>query len=161
VDAIARMLRFRFGGEPIDAQLSLWGCVLGGVGVSGFAIATLASRVEFLLGAMAALVACALLFLLGVLARRVHLAVRDGEAPWRSRRLELLAHGAGVAVAGLGGWALVDAVPVEAEAVTGAMLILGGYAATLCLGCWSTLANSVRLPVEVDPASSALRTPRG
>ena len=154
MNAIARALRRHLSREPLDAWLSLWGGVLGGVGVSGTAIAALrqhaASRVEFLLGAMATLVACLLLFLLGTLARLVHLAVRDGQAPWRLRRRELAAHGAGLIVAGLGGWALADAAPDMAGAVTGALLVLGAYTAILCLGCWSTLANSANLRIDVD-----------
>src|SRR5690348_8059686 len=137
MNGIARTLRYRLGREPLDAWLSLWGCVLGGVGVSGFAVAALwkhaASRVEFLLGAMAALGACLLLVRLGALARRVHLAVWAGRAPWRLRHRELAAHAVGLVLVGLGGWALAGAAPGVAGAVTGAVLVLAAYAATLCL----------------------------
>lgn len=153
MNAIFRILRFRLGSEPMDAWLSRWGCALGGITLSGMAASALwqhaESRLEFLLGVVAAVVSCLLLFLLGALARQVHLNVEEGKAVWRSRQGELLSHGAGLVILGFSGWALVSASLGIAGMVTGALLILGGYVAVLCLGCWSTLVSSRRNSVEV------------
>ena len=68
MNALARALRVHLNSEPLDAWLSRWGCALGGLGIPALAAALrrhAASRAEFLLGAMAAAVACALLVLLG------------------------------------------------------------------------------------------------
>jgi hypothetical protein len=161
MNALWRILRFRLGSEPLDALASQWSCILGGLGIGGLAIVTLrehaASRIEFLLGTTAAVLACLLLFLLGVLARQVHLTVREGRVPWRSRRWELLSHGAGVAVLGLGGWAFTSVSPGIAGLVTGALLVLGTYASILCLGCWSTVAHSLRSSRTAEPAAPSDR----
>jgi len=145
---VTRALRFRLCDEPFDASLSWWGCGVGGLGNCGLAILALrhntTNQVEFLPGVLASLVACLLLFLLGALARQVHLAVWQGKAPWRSRSGELLAHGVGLAVLGIGGWASLEASPGVAGALTAGQLVLGVYVAILCLGCWSTLVNAPR-----------------
>src|SRR6266404_1528889 len=90
-------LRLRVGPDPLDAWLSRWGCNLGGLGLSALALLALrhyaASQLEFLLGALTSVMTCLLLFLLGALSRKVHLAVWEGKAPWRARGGELLAHG--------------------------------------------------------------------
>jgi len=143
-----RALRFRLGEEPLDASLSWWGCSVGGLSICALAILGIrryaTTQWEFLLGVMASLVACLLLVLLGALASQVHLAVWQGKVPWRSRRGELLAHGVGLAVLGIGGWATMDASPGMAGALTAGQLVLGVYVAVLCLGCWSTLALARR-----------------
>lgn len=157
MNAVYRLLRARLSDEPVDAWLSRWGCAFGGLALPGLALAVLrthtASRQEFVLGAAAAGVAGLLLFLLGGLARQVHLAARAGRAPWRVRRGELLSHAAGLATVGLGGWAVVSASPGVAATVIGMLLILAAYAVILCLGCWSTVVRSL----ESVPADSVSR----
>jgi hypothetical protein len=148
MSTLTRTLRFRLSDEPLDASLSWWGCSVGGLGICALAILGLrryaTTQLEFLLGVMASLVACLLLLLLGALARQIHLAVWQGKAPWRSRRGELVAHGVGLAVLGIGGWASMDTSPGMAGALTAGQLVLGVYVAVLCLGCWSTLAHAPR-----------------
>src|SRR5437773_8848736 len=74
-----RTLPLRPDRDPLDASLSRWGCILGGLGLCILALLTLrqsaASKLEFLFGATLSVVDCLLLFLLGALGRRVHLAV--------------------------------------------------------------------------------------
>ena len=146
MSTLTRTLRFRLGDEPLEAWLSWWGCSVGGLGICALAILALrhyaTTQFEFLLGVMASLVSWLLLLLLGALARRVHLAVWQGKAAWRSRRGELLAHGVGLAVLGIGGWASMDTSPGIAGALTAGQLVLGFYVAILCLGCWSTLTHA-------------------
>ena len=155
VNPVVRALRIPLSSGPPEAWISLWGCLLGGLGASGFAIGALrqyaASRTELLLGVMATFVTCALLFLLGALSHLVHLAVEDGRATWRFRRYELAAHGVGLVMVVLGGRALADASPSVAGMVTGVVLILGAYTAIVCLGCWSTLAGSQRRSGGTSP----------
>lgn len=144
MNTITRIVHLKLAREPMDAWLSRWGCNLGGLTLCALTLTALrhsaVSRIEFLRGAVAALVACLLLILLGSLARQVHLAARDGRASWRSRRGELFSHGIGLVVLALGGWAFAGASPGTVETmVTGAFLILALYAAILCAGCWSTL----------------------
>jgi hypothetical protein len=131
--------------------------MFGGFALSGFAIATLwthtASRLEFVVGVAAAAAAGMLLLLLGALSRQVHLAVWAGRAPWRSRRAELLSHAAGLAVLGFGGWAASSASPGLASGVIGGLLVLGAYAAVLCLGCWFTVVRSMREPITAAPGT--------
>jgi hypothetical protein len=147
MNALTRKVCVRQGNEPLDASLSWWGCSVGGLGICAGAILALqhyaVTRLEFFLGVMASLVLCLLLVLLGALARQVHLAVWQGKAPWRLRRGELLAHGVGLAVLGIGG-ASVDTSTGIADALTAGQLVLGVYIAVLCLGCWSTLAHALR-----------------
>ena len=133
-------------GEPFEASLSLWGCVLGGLALCGFSILALrrcvANELEALVGITLAVLDLFLLCLLGVLARQVHLAVWNGKAIWRSRRLELVSHAVGLVVLVFGGWRLEIASVGLVDVLTGALLILGFYATILCLGCWSTLSRS-------------------
>jgi hypothetical protein len=151
---VARILQFRLGSEPLDAWLSRWGCTLGGLGLCGLAVVALrqhaTSASEFLLGTMAAGVACLTLILLGALARQVHLVLCESWASWRSRRWELLAHGVGLVVLGLGAWALASVSVGIAGTVSGGLLILAAYAAILSLGCWSTLAGRSEQVAALD-----------
>lgn len=153
--ARSHVLQIRLGREQMDAWLSQWGCTLGGIGLCGIAIVTIRQHatgpIEFFIGAAAAVVTCLILFLLGALSRQVHLAVGECRAPWRARRWELLAHGIGLALLGLGGRMLVNAMQDLEGALTGGLLLLAAYATILCLGCWSTLyhpccASSAILP---------------
>lgn len=159
---IYRTLRVRLSEEPVDAWLSRWSCTFGSLALQGLALAALrthaASRQEFVLGAAAAGVAGLLLFLLGSLARQVHLAATAGRAPWRARRRELLSHAAGLAILGFGGWAVVSISPSVATAVTGSLLVLGAYVAVLCLGCWSTVIRSWQAPVRTEPGGLLARS---
>ena len=85
LNTLIRTLHYRLGDEPLNASFSWWGCVVGGLGNCGLAILALrhntTNQVEFLPGVLASLVACLLLFLLGALARQVHLAAWQGKAP--------------------------------------------------------------------------------
>jgi hypothetical protein len=163
VNVVDRVLGARLSDEPMDAWLSRWGCTLGSLALPGFALAALgthpASRQEFVLGATAAGVVGLLLFLLGSLARHVHLAAAAGRAPWRARRGELFSHAVGLATAGFGGWAVITAAPGAAGAVIGGLLVLAAYTAVLCLGCWSTVVLSLRAAVSAE--SSAAPDRRG
>jgi len=136
----------RLGQDPPDAWLSFWGCITGAVAVPGFAVVAVrqhaTSGYELFLGVSAAVVAGVLLVLLGALGRQVHLAAAGGEAPWRSRRRELLSHVLGLAVLVFSGRALLATSPGVVGMVTGGLLILSTYTAVLCLGCWSTLSRS-------------------
>ena len=115
MNAITRILHIRLGEYSFNAWLSRWGCFLGGITLSGLAVAVLrrhaTSPVELVTGSSAAVVACLLLWLLGGLARQVHLLAESGQAPWRSRRWEVVSHAVGVVVLGVGGWAVADALP--------------------------------------------------
>jgi hypothetical protein len=157
MNAISRALHVRLGDEPVDAWLSRWGCMFGALALPGLALVALgtqaASRQEFVLGAFAACVAGLLLFLLGGLARQVHLAAKAGRAPWRARRGELLSHAAGLATVAFGGWAVVSTSPGMVGAVTGSLLVLAAYVGVLCLGCWSTVVRSL---LESGPAEPAV-----
>src|SRR3954470_16037504 len=97
MSALRRLLHDPFCVEPIDSWLSRWGCAFGAVTLPALAVIILreyaSTPFEFLVGIGAALVAALLLILLGVLSAQVHLAVRDGKAPWRSRVMELASHG--------------------------------------------------------------------
>ena len=142
--ALLTFVRLRIGAAGIDAWLSFWGCIVGAATVPSFAMATIwqhaATRSEFFIGTSAALAAGLLLLLLAILARQVHIAVREGRAPWRSRRWELFSHAIGLVVVGALGWVLMDIAPAITALVTGALLILCQYLAILCLGCWSTIS---------------------
>jgi len=148
LNTLIRTLHYRLGDEPLNASFSWWGCVVGGLGNCGLVILALrhhaTNQVEFILGVTASLVTCLLLFLLGALAKRVHLAAWQGRAPWRARKGELLAHGVGLAVLSIGGWTSMEALPGMARALTAGQLVLGFYVAILGLGCWSTLAHASR-----------------
>jgi len=96
---------------------------------------------ELFLGAAAAAVACLVLFLLGALAARVHLAASAGKTSWRARRLELFSHAAGLTEVLVGGWLLAATSPNLPGMIAGSLLIFTGYAAILSLGCWSTLSQ--------------------
>src|SRR5258708_5364730 len=124
---ISRILHIRLGEEPMDAWLSWWGCLLGGIFVSSGAIAACwqhaESRFEFVLGAAAGVVAGLLLILLGALARQVHVVVLEGKAGWNSRRWELFSHGVGLVLLALGGWVLAGDWKGTMGAVTLALLV--------------------------------------
>jgi transglutaminase-like putative cysteine protease len=155
MNAIYRTLHVRLGNEPVDAWLSRWGCAFGALALPGSALAVLAtqaaSELEFALGAAAAALASLLLFLLGNLARHVHLATTAGRAPWRARRGELLSHAAGVAIVALAGQAVFSTPQGTSTAVVGSLFVLAAYAGVLCLGCWSTV---LRCRPESDPADT-------
>ena len=143
---LSRLLRQRLSSEPIDAWLSRWGCAFGGLGTSGLAVVLFwrnaENTLELLFGSIVALVACVLLGLLGGLARKVHLAVWEGKLTWHLRRWELVSHGIGLGVLGIGAWTLMIVPLGIVDLVTAAMMLLSSYAAILCLGCWSTLSRS-------------------
>lgn len=140
------------GKDPPDAWMSFYGCITGAVAVPGFAGVAVrqhaTSGYDLFLGVSAAVVSGVLLVLLGALGRQVHLAAVGGEAPWRSRRWELLSHVLGLAVLVFSGWALLATSPGVVGMVTGGLLVLSAYTALLCLGCWSTLSRSQRAGVD-------------
>ena len=155
-----RWFPLRLDGEPLDAFLSFWGCVLGGLGLSGLAAVTVwqtaSSEAEILMGVTGSMLDCLLLFLLGIVSRQVHLAGWKGKAPWRARRQELLAHAVGIAVLAIGGWTVTNIPADEADALTTGLLFLAIYITILCLGCCFTLAESRRRSAEraSDPLAS-------
>lgn len=110
MSALVRRFRSRLASEQIDGWLSFWGCVVGAAMVSCIAVALVsrhaAHPIDLFLGISAAFVAGLLLVLLGALARQVHRTASDGNAPWRSRRWELVSHALGLGVVGAaaGAW---------------------------------------------------------
>jgi hypothetical protein len=153
--------------QAFDAWLSLWGCRLGGVCLSSLAILSFqhyaASKFELLQGVTISVADCCLLFLLGGLARQVHLAVWRGKAPWHLRRRELLAHGLGLAVLAIGVWKLTSSAFGIVGTLTTGLMFLGIYVTILCAGCWFTLSPSRQNPAESKPFEcdeQASRRPR-
>ena len=152
--ALRRVSRVAIGDEPMDAWLSKWGSLSGGLILAGLAVAALPSQAanpaELLLGLGAAAVACSNLALFGVLSRRVHLAWHRGAAPWRSRAGEFLGLGAGSGVAVVGVW-LVTVIPLApAQMIAVGLLAVAAAVSVMCLGLSSTLARA-------EPAAAADR----
>ncbi len=144
--ALQRLARLPLHGDPIDAWLSKWGSVAGGLlllALTGVALPTLASgRAELLLGIGLAAVACSVLALFGVLSRRVHLAWHRGAAPWRARVGELAGLGVGLGVVGVGLWCLVTLHLAPAGMIVGGLLVISLAFAIMCLGLCSTLSKA-------------------
>lgn len=142
--------------EPMDAWLSKWGSVAGGLLVVALTVAVLpaqaANRAELWLGIGMASVACSNLFLFGVLSRRVHLAWHRGAVPWRVRRGEFLGTGAALGLVGAGTWRIATLQLTPSGMIVGGLVVVSMAIATLCLGLWSTLAGAA------DPGGAADRT---
>lgn len=80
---------FRLKDEPMDAWLTKWGSLGGGLALLALTAVVLphgvSSQSELMLGLGLAFVACSSLLFFGVLSRRVHLAYHRGILPWRAR----------------------------------------------------------------------------
>jgi len=146
VNWIRRTLARQLADEPMDSWLSCWGCAFGGVAVTAYGLAALwrnaSNQSEFSLGALVVLATGSVLLLLGVTARRVHLAVSAGRTTWRMRVPELVSHVVGLGVVSLCGCGLLEDSPGQVGMLTCAVAILGIYASILCVGCWCTLRRS-------------------
>lgn len=144
MDVWRRVLSFSLNEGPMDAWLSKWGSMAGGLMLVALTVAVLpsqaANRAELCLGIAMAWVACLNLFLFGVLSRRVHLAWHRGAVPWRIRIGEFLSIGAalGIVAAGIGCIATLPLMP--SGMIVGGLVVLSMASATMCLGLWSTLA---------------------
>jgi hypothetical protein len=143
--ALQRLARLRLHAEPMDVWLSKWGSVAGGVlllALSALALPALtASRAERLLGMGMATVACSILCLFGVLARRVHLAQHRGAAPWRARIGELAGLAIGLVAGGSGLCCLTTLRLAPAGMIIGGLLVTSFALAIMCLGLCSTLCE--------------------
>jgi hypothetical protein len=132
--------------EPIDAWLSKWGSVSGGMVLVALTVAVLpsqtSSQAEIVLGIGVAVVACANLFLFGVLSRQVHLAWHRGAVPWRGRIGEFLGLGAGIAIIGAGVWCIQTLQLTPTGMLIGELLALAMAIAIMCLGLWFTLSKA-------------------
>ena len=157
---LTKLCRLPLHSEPMDAWLSKWGSISGGVLILVLSTAALrgrtSDRAELLLGIGMATVACSILCLFGVLARRVHLAWHRGAAPWRARVGELASLGIGVAfgVAALGYLPTLGLAPVGM--IIGALLVASLAFAIMCLGLCSTLSSA-----DTPPRPAAVRTTSG
>jgi hypothetical protein len=136
MNTLIRLCRLPLHAEPMDAWLSKWGsaAVLPG---------RTSNPAELLLGIGMASVACSVLCLFGVLARRVHLAWHRGAAPWRTRIGEFVGLIIGLAVGG-SGLRCLTTLPVDpAGLIIGALLVTSLAFAIICLGLCSTLSHAV------------------
>jgi hypothetical protein len=144
--ALRRVTHLSVNPDPIDAWLSKWGSVAGGLILVTLTIAGLTSHSsngnEMLLGIGVALIACANLFLFGFLSRRVHLAWDQGVVLWRGRTVELGGLGIGFGIIGVGSWCIprLDLGPMGI--LIGGLLALSLAIAIMCLGLWSTLSKT-------------------
>jgi hypothetical protein len=147
MNTLIRLCRLPLHAEPMDAWLSKWGSVAVGLLVLALSAAVLPGRTsnpaELLLGIGMASVACSVLCLFGVLARRVHLAWHRGAAPWRTRIGEFVGLIIGLAVGG-SGLRCLTTLPVDpAGLIIGALLVTSLAFAIICLGLCSTLSHAV------------------
>ncbi len=139
------LARLPLPAEPMDAWLSKWGSIAGGLLVLMLTVAVLVSQVatkaQLWLGVGLALLAFLTLTWFGVLSHRVHLAWHCGLVPWRIRVGELLALGAGLGgmVAGFYGLAWLGLAPVDL--LIGALLVFTLAMVVICLGLLGTLAK--------------------
>lgn len=146
MNTLQRVGRMPLHAEPMDAWLSKWGSIGGGLLLLAVSTAALrgrtADRTEFLLGIGMAAVACAVLCVFGVLARRVHLAWHRGAAPWRNRIGELAGIAIGLLVGGSALGYLMTLELAPSGMIIGGLLITSLSFAIMCLGLCSTLAET-------------------
>jgi hypothetical protein len=155
---LQRLARVPLHAEPIDAWVSKWGSAGGGLlllALTAVVLPTLTgSRAERLLGIGMAGVACSVLWLFGVLSRRVHLAWHRGAAPWRARVGELAGIGIGLGVGGSGLWCLTTLQLAPTGMIIGGLLVTSLVLAIMCLGLCSTLSEAANLPPLQNPAAA-------
>jgi hypothetical protein len=141
--ALRRVTHLSVDPEPMDAWLSKWGSIAGGLILVTLTVGVLTShssnRAEMLLGIGVALIACANLFLFGLLSRQVHLAWDRGVVLWRARTVELVGLGIGFGIIGAGIWCIptLDLGPMGM--LIGGLLALSLAITIMCLGLWFTL----------------------
>ncbi len=146
MDTLRRVPHLILHDEPMDAWLSKWGSMAGGLLFVALTLAALpsqaASRAELSVGIGAASVACSNLFLFGLLSRRVHLAWRRGAVPWRIRIGEFLGIAAALGIVGAGLWCISTLELAPSGMIVAGLVIVSMAIATICLGLWSTLART-------------------
>jgi hypothetical protein len=144
--ALRRVTELPLNAEPIDSWLSKWGSVAGGLVLVALTVAVLpsqtSSQAEIVLGIGVAVVACANLFLFGVLSRKVHLAWHRGAVPWRVRIGEFLGLGAGIGIIGAGVWCIQTLHLTPTGMLIGGLLALSMAIAIMCLGLYFTLSKA-------------------
>lgn len=142
-----RLVHLPLHPEPIDAWLSKWGSMAGGLLIVALTPAGLRSQgvgaAEFALGVGLASLACLNLALFGVLARQVHLAWHRGAAPWRARVGEFVGLGIGLGIIAAGFPCMASLALAPAGLLVGWLLVLSTAIAVMSLGLWSTLSRAV------------------
>jgi len=132
--------------EPMDAWLTKWGSIAGGILLVALTVAVLpsqtSSRAEIVLGIGVAVVACANLFLFGILSRQVHLAWHRGAVPWRVRSGEFIGLAVGLAIMGTGVWCIQTLQLTPDGMIIGGLLALTMAIAIMCLGLCFSLSKA-------------------